>query len=142
MKTKVILVAVAALTAATVAWAQESVATLQDLTGNVLVSREAGLSAGVADQGIANGTRIITTANSEVVVAFKNGCRVRLRENQKLEVDSKKVCAALIPESLAAIAPAIGPPVVGNVIVPGIIIGGTLIPSGGGSGGSTPVSPN
>jgi hypothetical protein len=123
------------------AWAQDSVAVLRQLTGNVLVSRESGLVTGTDAQGIPNGTRIITTANSGVVVVFDNGCRVEMAENQRLEVDSRKPCAALIPQSLAVAEPALAAPLA-SIIVPGLIGGGALVGGGGGGGGQTPVSPN
>jgi hypothetical protein len=123
------------------AWAQSTVAKLQQVTGNVLVSREAGLATGAEAQEIANGSRIITTANSRVVVVFDNGCRVEMQENQRLEVDSRKPCAALIVEGLALAQPALAIPLA-NYIVPGLIAGGTLAGTGGGGEGPTPVSPN
>lgn len=123
------------------AWAQSTVAKLQQVTGNVLVSREAGLATGTEAQEIANGSRIITTANSRVVVVFDNGCRVEMQENQRLEVDSRKPCAALLVEGLALAQPALAIPLA-NYIVPGLIAGGTLVGTGGGREGPTPVSPN
>ena len=57
--------------------------------------------------------------NSEVVVVFDNGCEVRLKENQRLEIDSRKPCAAMLVESLAVPQPP-GPPLAGY-IVPGLI---------------------
>jgi hypothetical protein len=118
---------------------RDSVAELRDLKGNVLVSRESGLTAGSESQQLANGTRVITTANSEVVVVFDNGCRVHLRENQRLDVDSRKPCAALVVQSLpVAVAAA---PVAGHV-VPALIGIGILLDTGGGGSPSTPVSPN
>jgi hypothetical protein len=118
---------------------QSSVAQLTRVTGNVLVSRPAGLTTGTESQQIMKGSRIITTANSSVVVVFDNGCRVELKENQRLDVDDEKPCAALIPLGIAA-APAAGAPIAGYV-VPALI--GIGIVTGGGNGGPpTPVSPN
>ena len=124
--------------AATSAWAQQSVARLQDLKGNVLVSREAGLAAAIEAQGVPNGTRIITTANSGVIVVFDKGCRVEMKENQRLEVDNDKPCAALIPQMVALAEPALAVPLV-SLIVPGLVVGGGLL--GYGNGGGTPVTP-
>jgi hypothetical protein len=73
-------------------------------------------------------SRVITTANSEVVVVYDDGCEVQLHENQRFEVDSRKACAALIagvesilvqPASLAAAGGAAG------LLIPGI--GGAAI---------------
>ena len=138
--------AAAAIAGVPQAWAQSSVAKLQQVTGNVLVSREAGLSTGAEAQEIANGSRIITTANSRVVVVFDNGCRVEMQENQRLEVDSRKPCAALLAEGLAIAQPAVAVPLA-NYIVPAALL---LVPlgdeviRGGGTAVNplTPVSPN
>jgi hypothetical protein len=75
---------------------RDGIAQLKSLKGNVLLSREAGLAAGSEATRVIEHTRVITTANSEVVVEFDNGCRVHLKENQRFEVDSRKPCAALI----------------------------------------------
>ena len=75
------------------------VARLKNLKGNVLVSREAGLSAGAEATRLAEHTRVITTANSEVIVEYDNGCEVRLKENQRFEVEVDKPCAALLAQA-------------------------------------------
>ena len=79
-----------------------AVAHLKQVTGNVLVSRESGLAAGNEALPLTAGTRVITTANSEVIVSFDNGCEVRLKPNQRFEVVVDKPCAALVaqPESI------------------------------------------
>jgi hypothetical protein len=100
--------------------AQAGVAQLKQLNGNVLVSRDTGMTAGAELLKVANGTRVITTANSAVVVVFDNGCEVRMKENQRLDVESDKPCAALVPANLAVAAPAAGPGVVG-LLVPGLL---------------------
>lgn len=122
--------------------ADSKVAELTQVKGNVLVSREAGLTAGTEGQAILNGARIITTANGRTTVVFDNGCRVEMVENQRLDVDSQKPCAAMLPLALAVAEPAIVIPLA-NYIVPGLIGGGSLVGTGtGGGGGPTPVSPN
>jgi hypothetical protein len=118
---------------------QGAVAHLKGVTGNVLVSQQEGLSTGSESQQLVNGTRIITTANSEVVVVFDKGCEVRLKENQRLDIDSGKPCALMIAEALG------GQPVaaVGVGLVPLLLpLGGGAIVVSGTRGGSTPVSPN
>lgn len=88
---------------------RDGIAQLKAVKGNVLLSREAGLAAGGEAARVVEHTRVITTANSEVVVEFDNGCRVHLKENQRFEVDSRKPCAALIAsvESIL-VQPAVG----------------------------------
>jgi hypothetical protein len=91
--------AFAAALAAAFAAAQntnEGIAKLKDLKGNVLLSRESGLAAGGEAARLLERTRVITTANSEVIVVYDNGCEVRLKENQRFEVERDRPCAALI----------------------------------------------
>ena len=97
-----LLAAICAAFATTLAPAQQAaggVARLKDLKGNVLLSRESGLAAGVEAARLTEHTRVITTAKSEVVVVYDNGCEVRLRENQRFEVEVDKPCAALIAQA-------------------------------------------
>lgn len=77
---------------------REGIAQLKEVKGNVLLSRQAGLAAGGEATRITEKTRVITTANSEVIVVYDNGCEVRLKENQRFEVDDNKPCAALIAQ--------------------------------------------
>ena len=110
--------ALAAALAAGMAAAQntnEGIARLKDLKGNVLVSRESGLAAGGEAVRLVEHTRVITTASSEVVVVYDNGCEVRLKENQRFQVERDKPCAALIasvqsilvqPAAVAVVGPA------------------------------------
>lgn len=115
-----------------------AIARLKSVTGNVLVSHESGLAAGSAEQRLAPGTRVITTANSEAVVLFDNGCEIRLKENERFEVESDKACALMVAQPMGA------PP----VAAVGAPILALLLP--GGAGGlilsdildTTPVSPN
>lgn len=125
------------------AWAQQTVAKLKQVNGNVLVSGQTGLATGSEAQPLANGVRIITTANSTVTVVFDNGCEVTLKENQRLDVESDKPCAALIAQAIGP-APAAGPGLAA-LVVPALIGGASVnaISSGTGGGGNTPsVSPN
>jgi len=125
------------------AWAQQEVAKLKQVTGNVLVSGQTGLATGSEAQPLANGVRIITTANSTVTVVFANGCEVNLKENQRLDVESDKPCAALVAQALGA-TPA--PSGIYALIVPALIgaAGGNEIIQGMGRVGvsTTSVSPN
>jgi len=100
---------------------QAAVARLKQVTGNVLVSREAGMAAGNQEQRLVNGTRIITTANSEAIVLFDNGCEVRVRENERFDVDSDKPCALLVAQALGPLPPvaALGPGLLPTLLVPG-----------------------
>ena len=116
-----------------------TIARLVDMNGNVLVSREAGLASGNNQLRLMPGTRVITTSNSEVVVEYDDGCRVKLNENQRFEVERGKPCAILMasPQTIlvAPAAVAIPAPVLLGF---GGAAAGTLISSRGGQS----VSPN
>jgi hypothetical protein len=121
---------------------EKAVAQLRQLSGNVLVSHAAGMTTGAELLRVADGTRIITTANSEVVVVFDKGCGVRMQENQRLDVDTGKPCAALVPANLAVAVPAAGHGFAG-LLIPGLLAAGAAAAGlGGGAQPVPPVSPN
>ena len=98
--------AIAAALAATVVPAQgtnEGVARLKEVTGNVLVSRESGLAAAAEATRLPEHARVITTARSSAIVQYDNGCEVRLKENQRFEVEIDKPCAALVAQAQSII---------------------------------------
>jgi hypothetical protein len=141
--------ALAAALAATFAVAQntsEGIAKLKDVKGNVLLSRESGLAAGGEAVRLVEHTRVITTANSEVTVVYDDGCEVKLKENQRFEVERDKPCAALI----ASVQSILVQPAAAIVAGPAFIW--TAAPAIGGAGvglgmlqdtrGKTPLSPN
>jgi hypothetical protein len=72
------------------------VARLRDLVGNVLVSDEAGLSSAEGLVPLAEGSRVITTAESKAVVVYEDGCEVTLGPNQRLEIDRDLPCIGRI----------------------------------------------
>ena len=116
-----------------------SIARLVDLNGNVLVSREAGLASGTESLRLMPGTRVLTTANSGVVVEYDNGCRVTLKENQRFEVEKDKPCALLLAQNIVAAPAAVG--LLAPLLIPGAVGAaavGTLVDSRGGQ----TVSPN
>lgn len=150
MKTRrfALCAALAATVAASVGSAQstnEGIAQLKGLKGNVLLSRESGLAAGGEAGRLVEHTRVITTASSEVIVAYDNGCEVRLEENQRFEVEKDKPCAALIASVQSIL---VQPAAV--AVGPGFIW--TALPAAGGAGvglnllqdtrGKTPLSPS
>ena len=145
--------ALALLFAASQPFAQEArqgVAQLKDVHGNVLVSKESGLASGDEQLRLTNGTRVITTSRSDVVVVFDNGCEVRLKENQRLEIDDAKPCAALVAQALSILAEPAGAAAASGA--GGLAAYSVLMPAlGGGLAGvrviqslreSQPVSPN
>ena len=71
-------------------------AVLQDIVGNVVVSTKDGLSAGVDKQNVADKTRVTTTGRASVTVSFNCGCDVKLKENERIDIETPATCAALI----------------------------------------------
>ena len=84
---------------------ERTVARLKAPTGTVLVSQRDAVVAGTKDQRLPVGTRVTTTAGAEVVVAYDNGCDVKLNENQRFTVRESNDCAALIAAVQANTAP-------------------------------------
>ena len=126
---------------------QGAVARLKNVVGNVLVSRESGLSAGGQAERLVNGTRIITTANSEAVIEFDNGCEVRMKENERFDVDSTRACALLAAQPLGPAAAAASSSLAGLVLpigVGSVVLAGSdaIFPSGVVVTPVGPVSPN
>ena len=100
-------IALLALLSATEVCAQakpQVIAHLQNVTGNVLVSKETGLASGDESTPLTKGSRVITTANSEATVVYDNGCRVKLKPNQRFEVADDKPCEALMARAESILA--------------------------------------
>lgn len=117
---------------------QRAVARLKSVQGNVLVSREAGLAAGAQAERLVEGTRVITTANSEAVIEFDDGCEVRLKENERYDVDSGQPCALRLVQGLGVPVAAAGPALAGyilQVVTPALLLDNDTQQT-------TPVSPN
>lgn len=98
-----------AMLAATEVLAQgqrSGIARLKDVKGNVLLSRDSGLAAGGEATRLSEHTRVITTAGAEVIVVYDSGCEVRLKENQRFEVETNKPCEALVAQSILGQPPA------------------------------------
>ena len=96
----------------------DSIARLRSVNGNVLVSNDAGLATGNEALRLLPGTRVITTANAGVVIAFDVGCDVKLNENERFEVEKGKPCALLLAQPYGIVVAAAG-----ASIIPGIIVG-------------------
>lgn len=94
-----------------------TIAKLRDVKGNVLVSNESGLATGDEALRLVPGTRVITTANSEVVVDFDEGCSVKLKENERFEVEKGKPCALLLAQPYGIVVAAAG-----AALAPGLIV--------------------
>lgn len=75
---------------------RETIATLAEVQGNVLVSDALGMSSAVDNQRIKNSVRVTTTSRASVLISFDCGCDVRLKENERLDVEGAKQCPALL----------------------------------------------
>ena len=91
---------------------RDTIAELQEVQGNVLVSDASGMAAGVDKQRLKNQVRVTTTSRATVLIAFDCGCDVRLKENERLDVDAPRSCPAL----LAAVAPVVTGAPIGAVV--------------------------
>lgn len=102
LRTKSLLISSMAMALSVSTFAQSSRdscggAFLQDVVGNVLVSTKDGISSGIDNQPVANKTRVTTTSRASVTIAFKEcGCDVKLKENERIDIDSPNTCAALL----------------------------------------------
>ncbi|MCZ2135358.1 MAG: hypothetical protein LC098_08025 [Burkholderiales bacterium] len=112
---------------------RDTVAELREVQGNVLVSDSQGMATGVDNQRLKNKVRVTTTSRAGVLVHFDCGCDVRLKENERLDVESPRACAALLA-SVQAVP--IGAPIgaVAPVATTGISTPGLLITTGVGVG--------
>jgi len=126
--TSIACVGLLTLAAATQPLAQKddgTVAKLVEMQGNVLVSRDAGLVSGTETLRLLPGTRIITTANSNVVVEYDDGCRVTMKENQRFEVEKDRECALLAALPIID-APAFVAAPLATLLVPGAVGAGAV----------------
>lgn len=102
-------------------------AVLQDVVGNVLVSTKDGIGAGVEKQSVLNKTRVTTTSRASVTIAFKEcGCDVKLKENERIDIESPNGCGALLAAVTAVpVDAAIGAVAAssGGISTTGLIVG-------------------
>ena len=113
----------------------ETIASLAEVQGNVLVSDAAGLSSAVNNQRIKNLVRVTTTSRASVLISFDCGCDVRLKENERLDVEGAKQCPALLAAvqavpvgtPIGAVAAASGPSIPTAALLTGAAVGGYLI---------------
>jgi hypothetical protein len=143
MKLRIIVAAIAGLALATPGLAEQkdgTVAKLIEITGNVLVSRDSGLTTGTEAMRLLPKTRILTTANARAIIEYDDGCRVRMEANQRFEVERDRECAALVvlpqPVLVAPLAASLATTVIPAILGASAI--GVIIDSRGGQ----TVSPN
>ena len=75
--------------------AQGTEATLQDLSGKVLMNKGDGLVSGKAGTALVDGDRIVTLDKSGARIVFPDGCGVTLEENMIFVINSQLGCKAV-----------------------------------------------
>lgn len=105
------------------------VARLRGVVGNVLVSGETGLSSAEGSVALLEGSRVITTADAKAVVAYKDGCEVRLEANQRLEIEIDLPCSERVRLAQSIFLDAGGIALAGGGAT-AAVLGGTLPAAG------------
>lgn len=70
-------------------------ATLEDLSGKVLMNKGDGLVSGKAGTALKDGDRIVTLDKSGARIIFPDGCNVTLQENMIFVINAQLGCKAL-----------------------------------------------
>jgi hypothetical protein len=105
-----------------------------EVKGLVTVSNGAEVSGVIDGSPVVNGTRYITSSIGFVTLKFEH-CEVRLRPNQSVVVDERRICDGMIAAIEWLQAPL---PVRGDPLLAASIIGGGILVI---NGGQTPVNP-
>lgn len=117
-----ILLGLAAVLGAGGSAAQQAgtVARLNNLEGNVLVSQGDAMVAATNGQRVPAGTRVLTMAGGKVGIVYDNGCDISLKENQRFTVRTGE-CGALLAEVVnLGPAPAVATGVTSNMVIGGL----------------------
>lgn len=121
MKTRVvaILLGMAAVLGAGASAAQQSgtVARLNNLEGNVLVSQGDAMVAATNGQRVPAGARVLTMTGGKVAVVYDSGCDISLKENQRFTVRAGE-CAVLLTEVVTVgLVPVVATGVTSNMVI-------------------------
>lgn len=95
MKSISALLLFSALVATGQAVAQGAEATLEDLSGKVLMNKGDGLVSGKTGTSLVDGDRIVTLDKAGAKIVFPDGCSVTLEENMIFVINSRLGCKAL-----------------------------------------------
>ena len=116
----------------------------------VLVNQGEGLVSVKDGMMLRDGDTVVTLDKSETTIVFHDGCRIHLKENEKVTIDHNLHCKAAVLSSSGA-AGAVGAGTAGGLTLgQGLVIGGVIIGGGilignnnGGSnnGNNQPISP-
>jgi hypothetical protein len=122
------------------ATAQSTDATLQELSGKVLVNKGDGLVSGKAGTALVDGDRIVTLDKSGARIVFTDGCSVTLEENQMFVIDARLGCKALPIASSPAPA-AVGGLTTAQALLIGVtVVGGAALIGNANSQDNRPIS--
>jgi hypothetical protein len=122
-----LLIVASTLLIAGQAAAQSADATLQDLSGKVLVNKGDGLVSGRAGSALMDGDRIVTLDKSGARIVFPDGCGVALQENMIFVVNAQLGCKAVPVASNQPVAPGLTTPTQGMILGTAYVGGGALI---------------
>jgi hypothetical protein len=145
MKIVTALLLFSALVTAGQAVAQGTDATLQSLSGKVLMNKGDGLVSGKAGTALVDGDRIVTLDKSGAKIVFADGCTVTLEENNIFVINAELGCKALPVASTGAAAAGGMSGTTAALIGAGVLGLGLALGGGGGGGSSStdnlPISP-
>jgi len=127
MKIVTALLLASALMSAGQAAAQSTGATLQDLSGKVLMNKGDGLVSGKAGSVLVDGDRIVTLDKSGAKIVFPDGCGVTLEENMIFVINSQLGCKATPVATNQPAAPGLTTPTQGLILGTAYVGGGALI---------------
>ena len=127
MKIVTALVLFSALVTAGQAVAQGMEATLQDLSGKVLMNKGDGLVSGKAGSVLVEGDRIVTLDKSGARIVFPDGCGVTLEENMIFVINSQLGCRAVPVAANQPLAPGLTTPTQGLILGTAYVGGGALV---------------
>ncbi len=127
MKIVTALLLASALMTAGQAAAQSTEATLQDLSGKVLMNKGDGLVSGKAGAALVDGDRIVTLDKSGARIVFPDGCGVTLEENMIFVINSQLGCKAAPVATNQPAAPGLTTPTQGLILGTAYVGGGALI---------------
>jgi hypothetical protein len=82
----------AAILAAQPALADNSVARLTDVSGNVLVSNDFNIASAGEALRLTPGMRVLVTMNSAATVVYDDGCRVPVAAGERFEIRAGMAC--------------------------------------------------
>lgn len=84
--------AAAAILGAQPVLAENSVARLTGVSGNVLVSNDFNIASAGEALRLAPGMRVLVTMNSAATIEYDDGCRVRVAAGERFEVHAAAPC--------------------------------------------------